>query len=448
MSNETYIDMKEAIEILGITQPTFYRWLREGRIQGNKLGRRWRFVKTDIEGALRGESRAVSTPTGTEALIKELNQKISESGKEPVLRTDEPIKDLIATIIRLCTSLAATDVHLDAQSEGGMLRLRIDGVLHVVTHVSNDILAACVYAWKGLAHCNVQNQELPQSGLVEVLDGEDKISIHVCSIPTIHGESVTVRVQNFDIMSVNLDDVTFSQEHKERMYAALKEPFGLIIVSGPTGSGKSTTLYGMLNTYIKPEEKVMSIEDPVQFHLPGVTQLQVDAQKGMDFPTAMRACLRSDPDVLMIGEVRDQEVATLALQAAITGHVVITSMHASSMVKVIMSLREMGVNVQTIIEGIRLIVSQKLVRRVCAHCAEDHKLDQEQQRFIADICDEGGLARDALPKLWKKAVGCERCNGGYHGRTVINETISCDGAFRSAIIDGANEDELTLAARE
>ena len=449
MSETDQIDMHETIELLGITQPTFYRWLREGRIHGSKVGRRWRFARVDIERLARGESAAASAPNGTGQALSELQAQLKNVSGHSGTRSDDPIDDLVHTTIELAVALDASDVHLEPQRDHGRMRFRIDGVLQEIITMPNDVLDACLQNWKGRASCNVTIKDLPQDGrLIAQLDNDLKAVIRITVAPTALGESICIRFLVEEKVSVELERLEFPPQQRERVDTALQAPHGLVIVSGPTGSGKTTTLYALLNELVNSEDKIMSVEDPVEFIIPGVNQLPVK-DDGMTFSHAMRACLRSDPDVLMVGELRDKDMVTMIHQAALSGILVLTAMHAKDAITVIQRLRDIGIDKHLIVDAMQLIICQQLVRRLCPDCAKKIELDSETQQHIFSQAKRGGINPQSLNTNWHEAVGCKSCNGlGYKGRAAIYETVEMSPEIRQAIIDEVSLEELDAVIRD
>ncbi len=449
MNESAQIEMKEAMEILGITQPTFYRWLREGKIQGTKLGRRWRFLKSDVEALLRGESVGGAAPSGTEEAVNNLRAQIENVGADAGERTDDAVNDFVIASIHLAIALDATDLHLEPQHKIGRMRFRVDGVLQEVIELPNDVIDACVQNWKGKAHCNVQIKDLPQDGRInlEIGDKKQKIIIRITTVPTTLGETITVKFMIEEKVSIDINRIDFHEEHRKRIDRALAAPTGLIFSTGPTGSGKTTTLYCLLNELAKPEDKLMSVEDPVEYIIPGVNQVAVK-RDGMTFAHAIRACLRSDPDVLMVGEMRDAETVEMVHHAALQGILVLSTLHTADAVGAIIRLRDIGISPHLIVEALSLVVSQNLVRRLCPHCAKKVKLDDATREQIHTAAAMGGIDPADLEGNWHEPVGCEKCNDlGYRGRTVINETLEVSDEVRTAIIKEADEEQLQQAAR-
>jgi type II secretory ATPase GspE/PulE/Tfp pilus assembly ATPase PilB-like protein len=348
----------------------------------------------------------------------------------------------------------ASDLHLEAQFDppaGGqvaVLRIRIDGALHPLARFDVRLLSPVVERWKALAACDVHEHKRPQDGRIAMQLGPTKsLDLRVCFLPTLFGEAVTVRLLVPEQVNLDLSRIDYAAADRDRLLKALDAPHGMIIVTGPTGCGKTTVLYSCLTHLARPSCKVMSVEDPVEFVLPGVTQSQVMPNAGFGFPQALRAILRSDPDVVMVGEIRDAETMQLCCQTALTGHVVLSTLHAEDAASALRRIVDIGVPPFVVAGSLRLVLSQRLVRLVCPKCGRAKTPPQNVLATARELAGAGGLNFQELSPDFRSPVGCRDCGGvGYRGRTVIAETLEMSSAVASALQRGAPADELRRIA--
>jgi len=451
---EELIDMNQAIEMLKTTRPTFYRWLRSGKIKGMKLGRQWRFYREEIERFLKGEAPKIELPADITPLVKTLRERAVEVCGKDVSEGQNDVAAAVTLMIRLAYRMGASDIHIapHMQQEGSVaiLRLRVDGVLHVIAELDLRLLPAVVERWKTMASCNVNENKVPQDGRILVtIDGPQgkTLDLRVCFLPACLGESVTIRLLDSSAVLLDLDKIDYAERDKEQLVRAIDAPWGMIIISGPTGSGKTTVLYACINHVSRPELKVMTIEDPVEYFLPWTIQVQVLSKQGLTFATGMRSVLRSDPDVIMVGEIRDQETATICQQAALTGHVVLTTLHADEAPRALNRLVEMGSDPFVVGDATKLIVAQRLVRKLCPHCSVEGMPPDNLLDRAAQIARSGGLGWDALPKEFRESVGCDKCGQtGFRGRNVIAEALEMSPEMGAALRRGASVEDLRTLA--
>lgn len=455
------IDMAEAIRMLGTTRPTFYRWLRSGKIKGMKVGRQWRFYRVDIERFLKGEGPRIDLPADIGPLIQTLRQRVEELGEKD--RSPEECTDVqraVSLMIVLGVAMRASDIHITSHlDEGGtenvtVLRYRLDGVLHQIATIDIRLLPAIVEQWKRMAACDVREKERPQDGrimikLSEAAGARDRglIDMRVSFLPAGVGESVTVRILDRQAAALKLDRIDYTPRDREKILQAVHAPWGLILVTGPTGSGKTTVLYSCLMELARPEIKAMSVEDPVEYYLPWVTQVPVRESAGVTFDRAVRAMLRSDPDVILIGEIRNYETLAAAVQSALTGHLVLTTLHAEEAARGLARMVDMGLDPFVVADSTKLVMSQRLVRKLCAHCRAEDRPDSSRLDLAADAARKGGLEWHSLKPDWRKAVGCGKCSQtGYRARTVVAETLEVTPEIGKALRAGASVDELRSIA--
>jgi type IV pilus assembly protein PilB len=453
------IDMEQAIEILKTTRSTFYRWLRAGKIKGMKVGRQWRFYREDIERFLKGQEPRIDLPADIDPLIKTLSERAEQLGVKDIPPPDAgEVVQAVNLMIILASKMQASDIHLAPHiSEGGeesaILRYRVDGALHPAAEIDIRLLPAIIERWKNMAACDVHEKERPQDGRILVIVEGKKIDLRVCFLPAALGESLTVRILDPGaawLAQLKFDDLGFAPRDKERILRWVEAPWGMIIVSGPTGSGKTTVLYVCLKHVARPEVKVLTVEDPVELLMPWTVQVPVRPDAGLTFPAALRSVLRSDPDVIMIGEVRDRETLTLAQQCALTGHLVMTVMHTNEAASVLKRMAEIGSHAYIIGESVKLIIAQRLVRKLCTECSVERQTPPVEFLERAEkMARAGGLDWDSLPKKFREPVGCAKCNQtGYKGRTVVAETLEVTSGIAAAFRSGASVEELRAIAVE
>ena len=458
------IDMKEAIRLLRTTRPTFYRWLRSGKISGMKVGRQWRFTREEIDRFLKGEEPRIELRADITPLLSTLRGRL-EACEGPVRRLcdeglppDAGIREAVKLMIEVGLAAEASDIHVapyitgESDKRTSAISYRVDGVLQKVAEFDTRLLPPIVDQWKAMAACDVHERIKPQDGriMMALRDSDSSIDIRVSFVPTALGESLTARLLSRDIApTLSLDFINYDRRDKEKLTEALESPSGLILVTGPTGIGKTTTLYACINHLAGPDCKVMTVEDPVEFLLPWTLQVPLRPQEGVTFPAAMRSMLRSDPNVMMVGEIRDTDTLMLALQAALTGHIVLSTLHADDTAAALQRMVEMGAPAFVVADATRLILSQRLIRKLCFHCSKESRPSASHAEQAARRAREGGVDWDALPRRWREPVGCPNCTPvGYRGRTVIVEALDVTPEIGAALRHDASIDELRAVAVE
>ncbi|MFA6133009.1 MAG: ATPase, T2SS/T4P/T4SS family [Phycisphaerae bacterium] len=451
------LEMADAIAMLKTTRPTFYRWLREGRFRGMKVGRQWRFERGEIDRFLRGEEPRIELRGDMKPLLKTLEDRARTHGiKATSLPADNDVQRALKLMLELGAAMAS-DFHLSphmsesSDTRIAHLRYRIDGVLYTIAQFDVRLLPPIIEQWKIAARMNL-HESRPQDGrLTFNVAGESKpVDVRVCIVPTQMGDSLTARVLRADATAIALDKIDYSPRDREKILRALHRPWGLILVTGPTGCGKTTALYSCLSHYISPEVKIMTIEDPVEFSFPWMEQVSVNPKEGVSFASAIRAFLRSAPNIIMVGEIRDLDVLGICQQAALTGHMVLTTLHAEDAVKALQRMLEMGSPPFLVADCTRLIISQRLVRRLCPSCSVKAEPPAATLRKAETLARSGGVDWDAIGHDFRKAVGCIKCRKlGYMGRNVIAEVLEMTPQIAEALRRKASLDELrTIAVGE
>ena len=363
--------------------------------------------------------------------------------------TVSPVVRLVETIIFTALERRASDIHIEARDSEVAVKYRIDGVLqHAMQPIAKEWHSTVLSRIKVLSDLDIAERRVPQDGRFRVKYKGRYIDLRVSIMPASHGEDAVLRVLDKETLSekfhnLNLDVVGFSPEETRRFRRYIREPYGMVLVTGPTGSGKTTTLYAAVNEIKTDEDKIITIEDPVEYQLRGITQIPVNEKKGLTFARGLRSILRHDPDKIMVGEIRDQETAQIAIQSALTGHLVFTTVHANNVTDVIGRFINMGVEPYNFVSALNCIMAQRLVRVVCANC-------KRPKQYSAKELQESGLD----PAVWSsvtlvEGAGCLECSGtGYHGRTAICELLDLTDRIREMIVDRRPTSEIKRVARE
>jgi general secretion pathway protein E len=380
-----------------------------------------------------------------EGMDEESQELFNEPEEEDIghlkdLASEAPIVKLVNLLITRAVESRASDIHIEPFGDEVKVRYRIDGVLSDVESAPKRLQAAMVSRIKIMAKLNIAERRLPQDGRIRLLVGDREIDLRVSTIPILHGESIVMRILDKESIVIDLDALGFMPDTLRDFNQLIKRPNGIILVTGPTGSGKTTTLYGALDKINSPDRKIITVEDPIEYQLKGVNQIQVRPTIGLSFTNTLRHIVRQDPDVVMIGEIRDLETAEIAIQAALTGHLVFSTLHTNDAPSAITRLLDMGVESFLLSSTVRGILAQRLVRIICLACkVEDTSTDQAQELKALGIRDDTRLYRGR---------GCETCTyTGFHGRMGIFELLLVDEAMRRLILRKADEGEIRQAAR-
>ena len=350
---------------------------------------------------------------------------------------DAPVIRLINGLIAEAVRQGASDIHLEPYESAMIVRLRIDGVLREVLRLSPRVTPLIVSRVKVMARLDIAERRVPQDGRIPLSIGGKTLDVRVSTLPSRAGERVALRILDKDQADLRLEELGMSKPVLAAFHAALREPNGIILVTGPTGSGKTTTLYAGLGVLNDASRNILTIEDPVEYAVDGVGQTQVNTKVGMTFAAGLRAILRQDPDVVMVGEVRDAETAQIAVQASLTGHLVLSTVHTNDALGAIMRLRDMGIEPFLLASTLRVIVAQRLVRRLCADCRRPAPADAAAARLI-------GVAPGTV---LHRPGACPACNQtGYTGRIGVYEIVTIDDRLRRLIVEGADEAAIAAVA--
>jgi type IV pilus assembly protein PilB len=390
----------------------------------------------------------------TEAFTLQISKEDEEEGEETISgdrltrdTTVSPVVRLVETIIFTALERRASDIHIEARDAEVAVKYRIDGVLqHAMQPIAKEWHSTVLSRIKVLSDLDIAERRVPQDGRFRVKYKGRFIDLRVSIIPASHGEDAVLRVLDKETLSekfqsLSLDVVGFSPEETKDFRRYIREPYGMVLVTGPTGSGKTTTLYAAINEIKSDEDKIVTIEDPVEYQLRGITQIPVNEKKGLTFARGLRSILRHDPDKIMVGEIRDQETAQIAIQSALTGHLVFTTVHANNVTDVIGRFINMGVEPYNFVSALNCILAQRLVRLICGSC-------KRPKKYTSVELTESGIDPAGAPKYqFSEGAGCLECSGtGFHGRSAICELLDLSDHIREMIVDRRPTSEIKRAA--
>ncbi len=357
---------------------------------------------------------------------------------------DAPIVKLANGLIYEAVGMGASDLHIEPFEKKVLVRYRVDGVLKIYHQLPSNIKDSLVARYKIMSNLDIAEKRKPQDGRIRLRIEGKKIDLRVSTVPTVYGEKVVMRVQEAEkYLNVKLEDLGFEEDDLEKFRNAIWKPWGMILVTGPTGSGKTTTLYSALMERNKPDVNIMTAEDPVEVSIPGINQVQVNERVGLTFSNVLRAFLRQDPDIILVGEIRDQETGDIAIRASLTGHLVFSTLHTNDAPTTITRLTDMGIEPFLVGSSLILVVAQRLVRRLCPNCKRPHDLPKEAMVRMGLIKDES----EDITIFRANEKGCEQCgHSGYKGRMAVHEIMEIDDDIRKMIIKGATSDEIREVA--
>jgi len=357
---------------------------------------------------------------------------------------DAPVIKMVSLLLLEAHKMRASDIHLEPLEKRFRVRFRIDGVLHEMTNPPKKLQSAICSRIKIMTgSMSIAEKRLPQDGRIQVKIGKKSIDLRVSTIPTNHGESIVMRILDKSSLMLGLPELGFLSDDQEIFERLLALPDGILLVTGPTGSGKTTTLYGCLNYINKPDRKIITVEDPVEYQMNGINQVQVNADIGMTFPAALRSMLRQAPNIIMIGEIRDVETANIAINASLTGHLVFSTLHTNDAPSAVARLVDIGVQPFLVSSSVRAIMAQRLVRKLCQKCKEPGELTEAEMRALR--IDPNQLSEATV----MRPVGCDNCRFlGYRGRMGIFEIFIVDDEVRFMVNDRASTLQLRKRARE
>lgn len=405
-----------------------------------------RLLKRDITLAVVNESELLQTidrlyrrTTQITGLARELEQELGDTAIDfGTLATgagleDAPVVKLLQSLFDDATQVGASDIHIEPQERRLHIRFRIDGVLHLQTEADIKIAPSLALRLKLMADLDISEKRLPQDGRFAIKVKQQQVDVRISTMPTQHGESVVMRLLNQSGGILNLDAIGMPKEMLKRFRAIVQRPNGLVLVTGPTGSGKTTTLYGALSELNTRERKLITVEDPVEYRLPGINQVQVNDKIELSFSRVLRSALRQDPDVVLVGEMRDQETAQIGMRAAMTGHLVLSTLHTNDAISTPIRLLDMGVPGYMVASSLQAVVAQRLVRLICESCSQDYALQVNEIEWL-----KSELKETVNMHQYAHGRGCSHCNGtGFRGRVGVYEMLE----ITREVADAANGDD-------
>lgn len=402
----------------------------------------------------RAVEQAIATLYGNEGTARAIEEMKREAGSNqadivPVQMSkavdngaaEAPTIRFVNSVIERAITERASDIHLEPQEGEMVVRMRIDGVLRRIFTVPANLQATVIARLKIMGGMNIAERKIPQDGRAMVTAKDKEIDLRISSIPTIYGEKIVLRLLDKSSGHINRKTIGLEGEDEKKYDRLLKNSSGVILIVGPTGSGKSTTMCAMIQELCNEQTNIMTLEDPVEYNIPGANQCQINEKTGMTFAAGLRSILRQDPDIISVGEIRDSETASIAVRAAITGHLVISTLHTNDAVSTISRLVDIGVEPYMISSALRGVVSQRLVRKICPQCRKAYTPTEEEKRMV-------GIAENEDVTFYK-GEGCQECGRtGYRGRRGVFEILTLDAALRREVANNASSEELTKTALE
>ncbi len=387
------------------------------------------------------EAQQMMEDIGNEVDLYSLADEITESEDLLENEDDAPIIKLINAMLSEAIKEGASDIHIETFENTLQIRFRVDGVLREVLKPNRKLASLLVSRIKVMAKLDIAEKRIPQDGRISLRIGGRAVDVRVSTMPTGHGERVVLRLLDKNAVRLDLKDLSMTDHNRANFSHMIEKPHGIILVTGPTGSGKSTTLYAGLSQIDAKERNILTVEDPIEYAIEGIGQTQVNTKVDMTFARGLRAILRQDPDVVMIGEIRDLETAQIAVQASLTGHLVLSTLHTNTAAGAITRLEDMGIEPFLLSSSLLGILAQRLVRTLCPHCCESHLPNEEERNLLA-------LADDNKAVIYR-AVGCDKCNfKGYRGRMGIHELLPVDEQVREIMHNGHGEQAIEKYVRQ
>ncbi len=387
------------------------------------------------------EAQQMMDDIGNEVDLYSIVDEMIESEDLLENEDDAPIIKLINAMLSEAIKENASDIHIETFENTLKIRFRVDGVLREVLNPNRKLASLLVSRIKVMAKLDIAEKRIPQDGRISLKIGGRAVDVRVSTMPTGHGERVVLRLLDKNSARLDLRDLGMTDENRMRFSQLIEKPHGIILVTGPTGSGKSTTLYAGLSQIDHKERNILTVEDPIEYAIEGIGQTQVNNKVDMTFARGLRAILRQDPDVVMVGEIRDLETAQISVQASLTGHLVLSTLHTNTAAGAITRMEDMGVEPFLLSSSLLGVLAQRLVRTLCPHCRESHLPDEEEQNII-------GLSAENIQPIYR-AIGCSECNfKGYRGRTGIHELLPVDDKVRELIHNGKGEQAIEKYIRK
>ncbi|MDY6863230.1 MAG: type II secretion system ATPase GspE [Thermodesulfobacteriota bacterium] len=440
------IRQKEDYLELAVTQPLDFYSLESIALATNCRISMYKAEEKEILKAI--EKYYLAATSTMESIVNETEVSYGLTEDEDIdhlkdIASEAPIIRLVNLIIQKAIDMKASDIHLESFEKELKVRCRVDGILHEVEEVPKRLQAAMISRIKIMSKLNIAERRLPQDGRIKINFNGKEIDFRVSTMPTLYGESVVMRILDQSSIHFDLEGFGFSGDILGLFYKMISIPYGMILVTGPTGSGKTTTLYGVLSKINSPEKKIITIEDPIEYNLNGVNQIQVKPSIGLTFANGLRSIVRQDPDVILVGEIRDRETAEIAIQSAMTGHLIFSTLHTNDASGAIIRLEDMGIEEYLISSCLIGVLAQRLVRRICENCKERVLLSREEVRELK------GDGFYLPPDNVFNGRGCEKCgNTGYSGRIGIFELLLVDKEIRNLIIGRTDASAIKRKACE
>lgn len=434
--------------VLAMQDPLDYNAIEEIRLAAKLNVQPVIAMRSEIEQAI---TRHYGLQDTVDQLMEDFGPLESADAVKEAHNQESPIVKLVNQIIHAAVVQRASDIHIEPQEQQVVIRYRVDGVLHTEKTLPKHMQNVLIARLKILAKLNIAERRLPQDGRIQMQADTRPIDIRVSTLPAASGESVVLRILDQSIGIKRLKDIGLSEQHYEAFEHIIRKPNGIVLISGPTGSGKTSTLYSAIHRLNKPDVKIVTVEDPVEYRMNGITQVQVNAQIGLTFASGLRSILRQDPNIVMVGEVRDAETAEIAVRASLTGHLVLSTIHTNSALDTITRLIDMGVEPYLIASSLNGVAAQRLVRSVCRECAvrvparpdeiQLFRMEGLQARRLSTGTEGTAHAEDRMMVV--RGRGCPSCNKtGYKGRLAIHEVLVIDEGLRRLIARNASLEEL------
>ncbi len=399
----------------------------------------------DIESAIRKYGAFdESVESMASAASEQADEEISSLERAATAVEEGPIVKMVNMLIAQAIADRASDIHVEPMERDLRIRYRVDGVLHEVMRSPKNIQAGLISRLKVMAEINIAERRIPQDGRIGLTVSGKSVDLRVATLPTVYGEKVVIRILDKSSVLLKLEDLGFLDSSFEQYRQAFTRPYGAILVTGPTGSGKSTTLYATLNILNHPDRNIITVEDPVEYRLSGINQMQINTRAGLSFASALRSILRADPDIVLVGEVRDRETALIAIEAALTGHLVLTTLHTNDAPSALPRLIEMGVEPYLVASAIDCVVAQRLTRKLCTRCREAYTptpVELAEAGFAEEIWDE-------IDVLYRPD-GCTSCSKtGYRGRLGLYEVMLTSEEIERLTVERVSSDVIRRSALE
>lgn len=396
-------------------------------------------LKSQITEAIDKFMSSRNTEIAAREIISDLCDEIesADDKTEDEYLNNSPVVRLVNSLIDQALKMESSDIHIEPLADKIRVRFRIDGELHETLEIPIKSHSAIVTRIKIMAGMNIAEKRLPQDGRLEMDIGSAAVDMRISVLPTVYGEKIVLRILNRSNFIKSKFELGFTHENLKKIDSIMECPNGIVLIAGPTGSGKTTTLYAYLNELNNINKNIITVEDPVEYKIHGINQVQVNSKIGLSFAAGLRSILRQDPDIIMVGEIRDEETAEIAVRAAITGHLVISTIHTNDAPSAVIRLHDMGIKTFLVAASLRGVVAQRLVKKICANCKE---------KYISNSFENNLLELNESVVLYK-GTGCSKCyNTGYSGRIGIHEVMKVDQNLRNIIYKGGSTDELTEEA--